>query len=171
MFRVEERYLEKWLGSKWRKPLVVRGARQVGKSTLVRQFAKKMSLVLHEVNLERYPELNSVFASKKVDVILGELEQICKKGTIDSPGSLLFLDEIQAVPEAIPCLRYFLEDIPSLPVVAAGSLLELALARQGSAMPVGRIEYLFMGPMTFEELLTALGLHFFAGRPRASCLT
>ena len=71
-------------------------------------------------------------------------------------GSLLFFDEIQAVPEAIPALRYFYEEMKQLPVVAAGSLLEFALSDHRFSMPVGRVEYLHMGPMTFTEFLEAL---------------
>lgn len=70
---------------------------------------------------------------------------------------MLFLDEIQAVPEAIPALRYLYEDRPGLPVLAAGSLLELTLRAHDFSMPVGRVEYLHLGPMTFNEFLLALG--------------
>jgi predicted AAA+ superfamily ATPase len=128
----------------------------VGKSTLVRQFAESQGLVLHEVNLERHLTLVSLFETHNVKGILRELEFICGKGTINVPGSLLFLDEIQAVPVALATLRYLYEDCPELPVVAAGSLLEFALASHSFSMPVGRIEYLFMGPVSFEEFLGAL---------------
>ena len=74
-----------------------------------------------------------------------------------SEQALLFLDEIQAVPEAIPALRYFYEDMPALPVIGAGSLLEFVLAEHQFSMPVGRVQYLHMGPMTFSEFLAALG--------------
>ena len=155
MKRFVEQRLAEWLNSGHRKPLVVRGARQVGKSTLIRQFAASQGLVLHEINLERHLDLESLFKTHNVKEILQELEYLCGQGSINTPGSLLFLDEIQAVPIALATLRYFHEDFPELPVVAAGSLLEFALANHSFSMPVGRIEYLFMGPVSFEEFLEA----------------
>lgn len=155
MKRFAEDTLNTWYRRKSRKPLVVRGARQVGKSTLVRGFAQKHNLTLHEINLERYPELENIFKRMDTAEILRELEFISGKGKITANNSLLFLDEIQAAPLAIKALRYFYEDHPDLPVIAAGSLLEFTLADHSYSMPVGRIEYLFTGPMTFEEFLTA----------------
>jgi predicted AAA+ superfamily ATPase len=157
MWREQLPWLERWLNKPSRKPLVVRGARQVGKSTLVRQFAAARGLTLHEINFERARGLDAAFASNDVPRILTELQLVCRKGAVDAPGSLLFLDEIQAVPQALPALRYFLEQRPSLPVIAAGSLLEFVLAARDFSMPVGRVEYLFMGPMKFEEYLAAAG--------------
>lgn len=84
-----------------------------------------------------------------------QIEFLPKMGNINNE-TLLFLDEIQAVPEAISALRYFYEDKPELPVVSAGSLLEFALADHSFSMPVGRIQYLHMGPMTFSEFLLAM---------------
>jgi len=154
--RFAEKRLKDWLNSSQRKPLVIRGARQVGKSTLVRQFAENHGLILHEVNLERHLNLTDVFKSQNTSRILNELEFICGKGPIKQKGSLLFLDEIQAVPVAIQSLRYFYEDCPDLPVISAGSLLEFALSKHSFSMPVGRVEYLFLGPITFEETLEAM---------------
>lgn len=154
--RFAEKRLKDWLNEPQRKPLVIRGARQVGKSTLVRQFAENHGLILHEVNLEQHLTLTDIFKSQNISRILNELEFICGKGRIDQSGSLLFLDEIQAIPFAIQTLRYFYEDCPDLPVISAGSLLEFALSKHSFSMPVGRIEYLFLGPMTFEETLDAM---------------
>lgn len=156
MKRSAEETLNAWYRRKKRKPLVVRGARQVGKSTLVRDFAKKLDVTLHEINLERYPEAAVIFEHMDTKEILRELEYMSGKGKIKAGKSLLFLDEIQAVPQAIKALRYFYEDLPELPVIAAGSLLEFTLSDHTYSMPVGRIEYLFIGPMTFEEFLTAM---------------
>jgi len=156
MKRIAEDRLIKWIGSDYRKPIVIRGARQVGKSTLVQQFARHQGLTLHEVNLERHRSLAPVFATHDTDRILKEIQFICKKGPVKGEADLLFLDEIQTVPEAIQTLRYFMEDQPHIPVIAAGSLLELALSQRNFSMPVGRIEYLFMEPMSFEEILTAM---------------
>jgi uncharacterized protein len=155
MKRKAEVRLQKWIHSKNRKPLIIRGARQVGKSTLVRQFAETNNLILHEINLERHTRLIDVFKSFDTKRILEELAFIIRKGSVLEKGGILFLDEIQAVPPAIQALRYFYEDYPDLPVVAAGSLLEIVLSKHSFSMPVGRIEYLFLNPMTFEEVLKA----------------
>ena len=150
--RFAEEYLKSWLQKPNRKPLVIHGARQVGKSTLVRQFAASQQLTLNEVNLERHLELGHVFRTLDTQKIARELGGLIG-GDILARNSLLFLDEIQATPWAIQALRYFFEDHPDLPVVAAGSLLEFALSRHNFSMPVGRIEYLHLGPMTFEEFI------------------
>lgn len=157
MKRFAERSLTKWIDKTNRKPLVIRGARQVGKSTLVQQFAKANDLTLHEVNLERHLTLTDVFKSQNTGRILRELEYICQQGLIDREGSLLFLDEIQSIPIAMQSLRYLYEDFPHLPVIAAGSLLEFTLSKHSFSMPVGRIEYLHLNPMSFEETLEASG--------------
>jgi predicted AAA+ superfamily ATPase len=156
MQRQQLEFLQKWLHSKNRKPLIIRGARQVGKSTLVELFAEQHQQNLFNVNLERYPELSQVFSSKEPEQILQQIEALPRIGHL-SNDMLLFLDEIQAVPEAIPALRYFYEDRPELPVISAGSLLEFALSEHNFSMPVGRIQYLHIGPMTFTEFLAALG--------------
>lgn len=150
MRRHAEMDLRRWFNGRKRKPLVLRGARQVGKSTLVENFAAAEGIALREVNLERHPELKKVFATMRAETILAELESIVR-APIREGRELLFLDEIQAVPEAIPALRYLAEDRPALPIVAAGSLLEFALAKLNGSMPVGRISYLHLGPMDFPE--------------------
>lgn len=152
MKRFSEQILDKWMNNPQRKPLVIRGVRQVGKSTLVRQFAQARGLELYEINLEKHIELESVFRTLNIQSVLRELEGLFGKA-INKDGSLLFLDEIQAVPSALPALRYFYEEYPRLPVIAAGSLLEFLLKEHAFSMPVGRIEYLHLGTMTFEEYL------------------
>jgi len=155
MQRQQEQFLHAWLRSKRRKPLVVRGARQVGKSTLVELFARQQNRSLCSVNLERHPELSRIFSGKDPEQIIQQIEFLPKMERIKD-DTLLFLDEIQAIPEAIPALRYFYEDMPMLPVVSAGSLLEFALGDHDFSMPVGRVQYLHMGPMTFSEFLSAM---------------
>ena len=155
MKRADEVYLSEWLKDKRRKPLILRGARQVGKSTLIRQFASQQGLVLNEINLERHLSLGKAFATLDVKRICSELE-VHTGRPVTAPGSLLFLDEIQAVPQALAALRYFHEELPELPVIAAGSLLEFTLADHAFSMPVGRIAYHHLGPMTFREFVEAI---------------
>lgn len=152
MKRFAENEMLSWFSSPRRKPLVLRGARQVGKSTLVRQFAASQGLVLDEINLERHLNLSRLFKTFDIPRILEELSVIVGR-PVAQPGSLLFLDEIQAVPEALAALRYFYEDRPELAVVSAGSLLEFALDAKRLSMPVGRVTYMYLGPMTFAEFL------------------
>ncbi len=155
MQRQQIQFLQKWLQNKNSKPLIIRGARQVGKSTLVELFAQQQSRALLNVNLERYPELTSAFISNDPEQILNEIAALPRMPDYNEQA-LLFLDEIQAIPLAIPALRYFYEDLPNLPVISAGSLLEFTLSDHQFSMPVGRIQYLHMGPMTFSEFLAAL---------------
>lgn len=156
MQRLQLKLLQRWINNKKRKPLIIRGARQVGKSTLVELFAKQHQRTLINVNLERYPELSPIFSTKDPQQILQQIEVLPRMERI-SAKALLFLDEIQAVPEAIPALRYFYEEKPELPLISAGSLLEFTLSTHQFSMPVGRVQYLHMGPMTFTEFLNALG--------------
>lgn len=148
--------LKSWLENPTRKPLIVRGARQVGKSTLVRLFARENGLVLTEVDLEVHTALEAAFKSKDPNKIVNEIEALPEAIPLGEK-SLLFLDELQAQPDAIPALRYFHEQMNALPVVSAGSLLEFVLSDHDFSMPVGRVQYLHMGPMTFTEFLDALG--------------
>jgi predicted AAA+ superfamily ATPase len=146
--------LHAWLNRKKRKPLVLRGARQVGKSTLVKLFAQEVELELVEINLEIHRALDSIFATLDLELIIKSLEGLV--GHSLQEGQLLFLDEIQATPNALAALRYFYEKMPKLPVIAAGSLLEFTLSQHSFSMPVGRIEYLHITPMTFSEYLGAI---------------
>ena len=154
--RKELSYLLDWSGRTNRKPLVIRGARQVGKSTLVRQFAEASGLDLVELNFERNPEYIKIFASNNPVQIQATLQLLINK-KITIGKTLLFLDEIQAAPQALAALRYFYEEMPALHVLAAGSLLEFALADAKFSMPVGRIEYLHLGCMQFDDFMVATG--------------
>ncbi|MDE0309384.1 MAG: AAA family ATPase [Acidiferrobacterales bacterium] len=148
--------LDRWLAQTTRKPLIIRGARQVGKTALVRLFAERCRRPLTEINLERHRNLADVFARNDPTYILNVLEGLPRIEPIRS-DSILFLDEIQSVPEAIAALRYFKEDMNRLPVLAAGSLLDFSLSDHNWSMPVGRITYLHMGSMSFTEFLNAVG--------------
>lgn len=156
MYRQALDYLREWKTRSLREPLVIRGARQVGKSYLVRRFSELEFSNLLELNLEFDPTDASLFMNRKPDQTVALLE--AKYQVRITPGeTLLFLDEIQAVPELLAALRYFHEQLPGLHVIAAGSLLDFALSNHRFSMPVGRIEYLHLGPMNFDEFLLALG--------------
>ncbi|OGV54945.1 MAG: hypothetical protein A2X45_02695 [Lentisphaerae bacterium GWF2_50_93] len=156
MRRLAMDYLVSWKNNPRRKPLVFRGARQVGKSYLARKFAELHMGGIAEINLEKTPEAGDLFADKSPMKILPRLEMLT--GTKIIPGkTLLFLDEIQATPDVFASLRYFHEVIPSLHIIAAGSLLEFVLCEHDFSMPVGRIEYLHLGPVTYEEFLAGSG--------------
>ena len=149
-------YLLDWNTRTSRKPLIVRGARQVGKSHLVRMLANEAFEHLLEINLETDVDAPSLFGSRDPGKIVDLLE--VRYGVPVKPGkTLLFLDEIQAAPSLLAVLRDFFEKMPDLHVVAAGSLLDFALEDHTFSMPVGRIEYMHLGPMSFEEFLLALG--------------
>jgi predicted AAA+ superfamily ATPase len=150
--------LSAWNAQTKRKPLILRGARQVGKSTLVREFARTSGLILHEINLEKQLELDKVFSTLDIKKIMPELEGVLRT-RIQPEGSLLFLDEIQATPNALAALRYFYEE-SDLAVIAAGSLLEFALEAKALSIPVGRVEYFYLGPLSFEDFLLARGEEF-----------
>ena len=155
--RQAENYIAGWYAKKSRKPLVIRGARQVGKSTLVREFAKNHKYSLLEINLEKHLNMEAVFKRLNVSEILNEISLIIGKPL--QTGGILFLDEIQATPSAIPALRYLYEEKPDLRVVAAGSLLEFTFKDHKYSMPVGRIEYLYLGPLSFFEYVTEKAEH------------
>ena len=155
MYRNALADLEYWKIQKNRKPLVLRGARQVGKTWLVREFAKLHFDHLIEINFDQTPEKAQLFVRGHIDRCLQliEIDYDCK---IVPNKTLLFLDEIQAAPDILPYLRYFYENRPDIFVIAAGSLLEFLLSDHDFSMPVGRIEYLHLGPMTMEEFLLAI---------------
>jgi len=154
--RSELSHLKAWYSSENRKPLIIRGARQVGKSTLVRQFAGLAGLQLLELNFERNPEYREAFSANDPARILSTLELLTGMAPA-TQKAIFFLDEIQTAPEAIAALRYFYEERPDIAILAAGSLLEFTLEHAGFSMPVGRIEYMHMGPMTYSDFLSALG--------------
>ena len=156
MYRHRLQDMKEWLLRAGRKPLVLRGARQVGKSTLVRLLAEaEPDRDLLTVNLERHPQLADTFAGNDPATVLNVLEAVSDQSV--SERTVLFLDEIQAAPCAFASLRYFLEEMPELPIVAAGSLMEFMLSDHTFSMPVGRIQYLDLGAMTFTEFLRAVG--------------
>jgi uncharacterized protein len=156
MKRDRTAFLVKWLHSKERKPLVIRGARQVGKTWIIRNFAQSEKKVLIELNFEKRPDFESLFTSNDPREILMNISAALGK-KIEVSEAVLFLDEIQAAPRLLEKLRWFAEDLPELPVLAAGSLLDFALAKHEFSMPVGRIGYMYLEPLSFEEFLDAIG--------------
>lgn len=149
---IEEK-LKKWRLSPFRKPLVLRGARQVGKTTVIRLFARDfhqfISLNLETDDAKMFEGERNIH--KLVDRIFFE-----KQALKEETDTLIFIDEIQEVPTALNMLRYFYEEYPQYHVIAAGSLLE-SLFNQNIGFPVGRVDYLYMYPFSFAEFLEAMG--------------
>lgn len=156
MKRFFTEYLIDWKNRSHRKPLIVRGARQVGKTFTIEEFGNENFDKVIKVNFEEAPELKQFFITNNVRQIVQNLETYFGKKILLS-GTLLFLDEIQTCPEAIVTLRYFYENIPDLHVIAAGSLLDHALNDLQYSMPVGRVEFAYMYPLCFYEFLDAVG--------------
>ena len=153
MERLIDSFLNQWVIDNARKPLLLRGARQVGKTFAVRQLGKTFSKYV-EINCEERQRDCQLLFEQDLDPsnILRGLSLLAGE-TIVPGETLLFLDEIQSVPRAIIALRYFYEKMPELHVIAAGSLLEFALEQVG--VPVGRIDSFYMYPMTWLEFLWA----------------
>lgn len=150
--RIIDIHLKAWKREPKRKPVLIRGPRQVGKTFSVRRLGQSFSSYI-EINFEKQPELKKVFELDLVPTrIVRDLMAILKKPII--PGeTLLFLDEIQEAPRAIIALRYFYEEMPNLHVLAAGSLLDFAIQQVG--VPVGRVSFLYLYPMSWLEFLKA----------------
>lgn len=150
-------FLRTWKESPDRKPLILRGARQAGKTTAVELFSRGYDQFL-SLNLEK-PEEAGLFSRNLPVKDLFQAILLHKNLPRSSGKVLLFLDEVQNAPDAVRLLRYFHEDFPELHVIAAGSLLEIALTQRQIGMPVGRVQHLFMYPLSFREFLLATGEH------------
>jgi predicted AAA+ superfamily ATPase len=147
-----------WKNDKNHKSLLLRGARQVGKSSAVRNLAREFEYYI-EVNFEENHEAHKIFGDNlDIKKICEEISALYNNTPIIGGKTLLFLDEIQSCPRAITALRYFYEKYPELHVVAAGSLLEFALQKLPS-FGVGRIQIIFMYPLSFSEFLKAFGYY------------
>ncbi|MGA2090431.1 MAG: AAA family ATPase [Endomicrobiales bacterium] len=156
MNRDIEQELMSWKNKSERIPLLLRGARQVGKSYSVEEFGKKAFENVVVVNFEFQPELKQCFATLNPIEIINKL-QILMGVTIDSEKTLLFLDEIQECPNAIMSLRYFKEQYNKLAVIGAGSLMEFTLNSPDFRMPVGRVQFMYLEPLSFGEFLSVSG--------------
>ena len=153
MKRFIDHDLEQWRNSRRRKPLILRGARQVGKTYSVRRFGETRFDNFLMVDLERNPGWHKVFEGNlQARQICSDLEILLNQKII-AGKTLLFFDEIQTCPRAISALRYFYEDMPDLHVIAAGSLLEFAM--KDISFPVGRVKFLSLHPLCFAEYLMA----------------
>lgn len=151
------KYIEQWSESEDRKPLILRGARQVGKTTLVIEFSKKFDVML-SLNLDK-PEDKLLFDHYSNIVELTDaIYRHCKQQK-KPVRTLLFIDEIQNSPKAVAILRYFYEEMKQLHVICAGSLLE-SLIDKHISFPVGRVEYLAIRPCSFLEFLNGVGEDF-----------
>ncbi len=151
-------YLLEWKQREYRKPLVLRGARQVGKTTLVENFSKHFDVFLR-LNLEINADNELFNKYKNLSDLVKAIYLHNRKAIKDTP-TLLFIDEIQNNPSAITMLRYFYEEMPSLHVIVAGSLLESLLDFKKISFPVGRVEYCSLRPCSFLEFLDGLGETF-----------
>ncbi len=153
--RLAIRYLRQWAEKDERKPLVLRGARQVGKTTLVKLFAKEFDTYIY-MNLEEKENAELFAADNSFEDLLAGI--FFKANVLQDSGkrTLVFIDEIQNEPKAVQSLRYFYEKRPDIYVIAAGSLLESLMGRHIS-FPVGRVEYMALHPCTFVEFMRAVG--------------
>ncbi len=150
-------HLTEWYNSNiTRKPLLLRGARQVGKTTLVRMLAKRLNLQLVEINLEKPWSFTKTFISLNPRQVIEAMEFELNID-IDPQNSLVFFDEVQACPTVLPLLRYFYEETPEYGIIATGPLLEFALAEPEFSIPVGRLELYHLGPLSFQEFLHVNG--------------
>ncbi len=147
--------LTKWAEKADRKPLVLRGARQVGKTTLVGLFAKNFKQYLY-FNLELAADRKPFEDFTTIDVLVQTLFYEKNLAYAEKESTLIFIDEIHSLPEALQILRYLYEQQPGIPVIAAGSLLE-TLFNANISFPVGRVEYLVVRPVSFIEFLAAIG--------------
>ncbi|GAB5411673.1 MAG: ATP-binding protein [Chlamydiales bacterium] len=156
MQRLIEKTLLEWKESKSRLPLLMRGARQVGKTYVVEKFGKEAFSSFVSVNFEAEPQAIACFDSLDPEEILMKLQTVT--GQEIRPGkTLLFLDEIQSCPKAILALRYFKEKLPALHIIGAGSLLEFALINGKFSFPVGRVQFCYLKPLSFYEYALARG--------------
>lgn len=153
MYRESMAFLNDWKQRKTRKPLIIRGARQVGKTWLIDEFAKGFDVFI-KINFEEHPEYCDFFSTNDVTTVLENISLTFGKKIIQGQ-TLLFLDEIQICSQAIGAMRYFYEKMPGLHIVGAGSLLDHVLSQLQLPMPVGRVEFMYMYPMNFSEFLLA----------------
>lgn len=154
MKRLLYKELLRWKNHKKSKPLLLQGARQVGKTYLINEFARHEYADYIYLNFEQNPELKSLFSGNLIPLNIIDNISLYLGKKISASNTLIFFDEIQAVPEAITSLKYFYEQAPEYHIIAAGSLLGVSIERETS-FPVGKVNFLKLFPMTFAEYLMA----------------
>ena len=161
MYRIAIEKLYKWKDSKHRKPLIIEGARQVGKTWLMKEFGKKAYNDTVYINFDSNSRMADLFVSDldTERLIMGIELYVGRK--INSENTLLIFDEVQEVPRALASLKYFCENAPQYHIVCAGSLLGIAL-HQGTSFPVGKVDFLKLYPLSFSEFLMAIDKGQFA---------
>ena len=161
MYRTAMEQLTKWKSSKRRKPLIIEGARQVGKTWLMKEFGRQAYANTVYINFDSNSQMAALFAADldTKRLILGL--ELYAGHKIDSDNTLLIFDEVQEVPRALSSLKYFCEDAPEYHIICAGSLLGIAL-HEGTSFPVGKVDFLKLYPLSFKEFLMATGKERFA---------
>lgn len=161
MYRIAIEKLYKWKNSKRRKPLIIEGARQVGKTWLMKEFGKQAYADTVYINFDSNSRMADLFsADLDTDRLIMGLELYAGR-KINPDNTLLVFDEVQEVPRALASLKYFYENAPQYHIVCAGSLLGIAL-HQGTSFPVGKVDFLKLYPLSFSEFLMATGNERFA---------
>ena len=156
MYRFAIEQLQKWKVKKHRKPLIIRGARQVGKTWLMNEFGAVSYEHVVYVNFDNNERMKNLFdGNLEISRLITGLE-LYAGHKIDPDRTLLIFDEVQEVPKALTSLKYFNEDAPQYQIVCAGSLLGVAL-HPGTSFPVGKVEFLDLYPLSFFEFISALG--------------
>lgn len=162
MYRIAIEKLYKWKDSKRRKPLIIEGARQVGKTWLMKEFGAKTYANTVYINFDANSRMAELFAADlNTDRLIMGLE-LYAGHKIDAENTLLIFDEVQEVPRALSALKYFYENAPQYHIICAGSLLGIAL-HGGTSFPVGKVDFLKLYPLSFKEFLMATGNERFAG--------
>ena len=161
MYRTAIEKLIKWKASPRRKPLIIEGARQVGKTWLMKEFGKQAYVDTVYINFDSNSRMAELFASDlDTDRLILGLELYSGR-KIDPNNTLLIFDEVQEVPRALASLKYFCENAPQYHIICAGSLLGIAL-HEGTSFPVGKVNFLKLYPLTFKEFLMATGKQRFS---------
>lgn len=161
MYRIAIEKLLKWKESKRRKPLIIEGARQVGKTWLMKEFGKQAYADTVYINFDSNSRMAELFASDlDTERLIMGLELYAGR-KIDADNALLIFDEVQEVPRALTALKYFYENAPQYHIVCAGSMLGIAL-HEGTSFPVGKVDFLKLYPLSFREFLMAEGKERFA---------
>ena len=161
MYRYAIENLDKWKNSKNRKPLIIEGARQVGKTWIMKEFGKKSYIKTVYINFDSNVQMAELFSiDLNVERIIMGLE-LYAGHKISPADTLIIFDEVQEVPKALSSLKYFYENAPEYHIVCAGSLLGIAL-HEGTSFPVGKVDFLKLYPLSFKEFLMAIGLERFA---------